>query len=621
MIARLLILLCLFLLPLSVMAEKKVFDYADFAATPILHEGRVKPLDSFARIHLRRFHGKDSLEGQSANAWLAQVLFDPQQAAKRPLFKVTAKPLIALLELPTRKPALYSYEELAAPLDAQKQALQALAQKNPNSFTAQEKSLWSLYENVSDFAQISRALSLLLPLNLELSEKLKQQLAISEKTETLTYLDLMAENATLRDQLKTIVRKKGEDVARYSPQEQEVALLSFQLTALEITGDGNHLFRVIPSSWSKNNEWFSPWQLMQGGHGGPQTAPLMEKWEKLAQAYHKEDHESWQQLSSAMTQEIHALTGQSPWLIELEIWHNQLNLIPKAAALYALAALCALIALGKTAGRWAHVARWAMTLALVLHGSVILIRMLLLQRPPVSTLYESVLFVAFIAAAYGLWLARKKQLPEGLFIGAILGGGLLAVSGSYAETGDSMGMLIAVLNTNFWLATHVVCITIGYGCALITGTMGHLVLLSTRSAQKIQKYLPFTAVVALLFTAIGTILGGIWADQSWGRFWGWDPKENGALWIVLWLIWLLHSRITGFMDGRAFAALLALTNIIVALSWFGVNLLNVGLHSYGFTDSAAYGLALFCGVELLLIAGLYYGKRNKSQAPLKNQNL
>ncbi len=123
------------------------------------------------------------------------------------------------------------------------------------------------------------------------------------------------------------------------------------------------------------------------------------------------------------------------------------------------------------------------------------------------------------------------------------------------------------------------------------------------------RILPALTVLSLLFTAIGTILGGVWADQSWGRFWGWDPKENGALWIVLWLSWLLHGRLTDGMGERGFAALLALSNCIVALSWFGVNLLNTGLHSYGFTDNAAYGLFAFCLIECLLVALLYFRAR------------
>jgi ABC-type transport system involved in cytochrome c biogenesis permease subunit len=113
------------------------------------------------------------------------------------------------------------------------------------------------------------------------------------------------------------------------------------------------------------------------------------------------------------------------------------------------------------------------------------------------------------------------------------------------------------------------------------------------------------SLLALLLTTVGTILGGIWADQSWGRFWGWDPKENGALLIVLWIIWMQHGRVSGQLPTLAFTAAAAFLNVIVALAWFGVNLLSVGLHSYGFITGIATALALFCVFETALIGTLW----------------
>ena len=112
--------------------------------------------------------------------------------------------------------------------------------------------------------------------------------------------------------------------------------------------------------------------------------------------------------------------------------------------------------------------------------------------------------------------------------------------------------------------------------------------------------------MALFFTLFGTILGGIWADQSWGRFWGWDPKENGALLIVLWQLMMIHMRLSGLAKPKEFALGMALNNIIVALAWFGVNLLQVGLHSYGFDDGVARNLFMFIGFEIIFCLGTYY---------------
>jgi len=134
-----------------------------------------------------------------------------------------------------------------------------------------------------------------------------------------------------------------------------------------------------------------------------------------------------------------------------------------------------------------------------------------------------------------------------------------------------------------------------------------------RDTQSIHKI----GLVALLLTSVGTVLGGIWADQSWGRFWGWDPKENGALLIVLWLIWIQHGRQSGHIRPLAYVAGMAALNIIVALAWFGVNLLGVGLHSYGFTSGIASGLALFCIAETMIILLLWFLIRKQQSKQVK----
>jgi cytochrome c nitrite reductase small subunit len=106
---------------------------------------------------------------------------------------------------------------------------------------------------------------------------------------------------------------------------------------------------------------------------------------------------------------------------------------------------------------------------------------------------------------------------------------------------------------------------------------------------------------ALLLSFVGTVLGGIWADQSWGRFWGWDPKENGAALVVLINAIILHARWGGFIRQRGIMVLAVAGNIVTAWSWFGTNMLGVGLHSYGFMDSAVFWLMAFVVTQLLIM--------------------
>jgi ABC-type transport system involved in cytochrome c biogenesis permease subunit len=175
--------------------------------------------------------------------------------------------------------------------------------------------------------------------------------------------------------------------------------------------------------------------------------------------------------------------------------------------------------------------------------------------------------------------------------------------------GDTMAMLVAVLDTNFWLATHVVVITLGYSAVFLAGFLAIIYIfrglftrtLTAATAQGLTRMVYGIVCFAALFSFIGTILGGIWADQSWGRFWGWDPKENGALMIVIWAAIVLHARWGGMIKERGLMALALLGNIVTSFSWFGTNMLGIGLHSYGFMDQAFKWLLIFVFSQLLLI--------------------
>jgi cytochrome c biogenesis factor len=149
-------------------------------------------------------------------------------------------------------------------------------------------------------------------------------------------------------------------------------------------------------------------------------------------------------------------------------------------------------------------------------------------------------------------------------------------------------------------------IVLGIFTPLLTTAVGSNQAGSGKSEMNIGKALVRMtyAIVcfATLFSFIGTVLGGIWADQSWGRFWGWDPKENGALLIVIWNAVILHARWGGMIRERGLMNMAVFGNIITSFSWFGVNMLGVGLHSYGFMQKAFPWLCAFVASQLALMA-------------------
>jgi ABC-type transport system involved in cytochrome c biogenesis permease subunit len=255
---------------------------------------------------------------------------------------------------------------------------------------------------------------------------------------------------------------------------------------------------------------------------------------------------------------------------------------------------------------------YVMVLALVVHTFGLVLRMVIEGRPPVTNLYSSAVFIGWGAAVLGLILERFYKDGIGLVTGSALGFLSLLIAHHLAlisPTGDTMEALRAVLNTNFWLATHVVTITIGYAATFVAGFLAIIYIvrgvfthsLSQARADRLSRMVYGIVCFATLFSFIGTVLGGIWADQSWGRFWGWDPKENGALLIVLWNAAILHARWGGMIAGRGLMNMAIIGNIVTSFSWFGVNMLGIGLHSYGFMDAAFKWLIAFILSQQVLV--------------------
>jgi ABC-type transport system involved in cytochrome c biogenesis permease subunit len=252
---------------------------------------------------------------------------------------------------------------------------------------------------------------------------------------------------------------------------------------------------------------------------------------------------------------------------------------------------------------------WIILAGFFVHSAGLITRMQLEGRPPVTNLYSSAVFIGWGAVALGLILERVWRNGIGLAVGSVLGFGTLIIAHGLSKDGDTMEMMRAVLDTNFWLATHVVIVTLGYASTYVAGFLALLYVglglftrvVTTDMAKSLSRAVYGILCFATLFSFVGTVLGGIWADQSWGRFWGWDPKENGALIIVLWNALILHARWGGLVRERGVMLLALVGNIVTSWSWFGTNMLGIGLHSYGFMDAAFLYLLAFVISQVVLI--------------------
>ena len=227
--------------------------------------------------------------------------------------------------------------------------------------------------------------------------------------------------------------------------------------------------------------------------------------------------------------------------------------------------------------------------------------MVLEGRPPVTNLYSSAIFIGWGACILGLVLERFYRNGIGVVVSAVVGFVTLIIAHHLVPQrrhhGDDAGRARHQL-----LARHARrrrharlrrTFVAGF-LAIIYILRGFFTTgLDQPTAKSLAKMIYGIVCFATLFSFVGTVLGGIWADQSWGRFWGWDPKENGALIIVLWNALILHARWGGLVRERGLMNLAIFGNIVTSWSWFGTNMLGVGLHSYGFMDAAFFWLMSF----------------------------
>ncbi|MGM0422179.1 MAG: cytochrome c biogenesis protein CcsA [Pseudomonadota bacterium] len=574
-------------------SAKAIETGTGFATLPVLHDGRIKPLDSFARINLEIF-GSQGFVNDNANQILARTLFDPAGAMAQPIFRIKNPDILRTLGLSGNPAELHSFTELHPGLQRSEDRFKAVLEKRESGkdLNQFEQDLIEIHSAGLYYLQLLRSFSFTLPLE------------GSDENALTRYTDLQQSSALLREQLN-IIRSQNDDPEDLSETEKDIARKNYQLDMIGRSGQNNILFKVIPVQ-ADQLQLVSPWQVITGGFGTPDTARFMALWNDLSLAYQTDNQPAWDEIVRQL-QTAYKARYTDPALTA-EYYYNQIQPFKIALGLAVLAAGLLLIAAVQNNVFLTRAGYGIALLSVIIQGLGILARVFLLMRPPVGTLYESVLFVAFILGC-GLLFCRKMAAGRAIVSGGFVALALLLLFGqTLNESRDHLQMLDAVLNTNFWLATHVLVVTMGYGWCFLTSVIAHIQLITAvRDPQQPldrdwTRPLQMHALIALLLVTVGTILGGIWADMSWGRFWGWDPKENGALLIVLWLLWLLHARLSRHLSALYYVAGMAFLSVIVMLSWFGVNLLSVGLHSYGFTSGVAASLFGFIFVQTVIIA-------------------
>jgi ABC-type transport system involved in cytochrome c biogenesis permease subunit len=359
-----------------------------------------------------------------------------------------------------------------------------------------------------------------------------------------------------------------------------------------------------------NGEWQSVGNSLLRSVAVGEVHPIVVEYAVIGDAYRGNDRSLFNQHVQFMTDWFAKEQPNAMKRASFEFLFNRLQPFSQSMTLYVLAFLLACASWLGSSSVLRRSAFYILLLALAIHSFGLFSRMYLQERPPVTNLYSSAIFIGWGAVIVALILERIFKDGIGAACAGAIGFVTLIIAHHLAGSGDTLEMLQAVLDTNIWLATHVVAITTGYSAMFLAGMLAIIYVvrgvfttsLKKQTADSLARMTYGVVCFATLFSFVGTVLGGIWADQSWGRFWGWDPKENGAVLIVLWCAIILHARWGGFIRQRGLMIMALFGNIVTSFSWFGVNMLGVGLHSYGFMQKAFPWLVGFMISQLALMA-------------------
>ncbi len=579
----------------------------EFGQLPLAYNGRIKPFDTLARNTLTVLSEREKLylgpkdpSGRSSKpaiVWLLDVIAQVPAMDHHRVFRIENLDVQQMFGLEPRNGFRYSKAELIKQRDEFARQMHLLREIDAEKWTLPQRKFKELADKVALMSMLQESFS---PpaMRTDSIEHLKADLA--EVNFAISRLNQRGPRVvppvTAEGQWQVLLEAERDAIfSRVQQKEVNQATPAFRAILeayragdVQKFNDGVTAYRNLVKSRSEAYAQFDE-QLVAAGEAGDRKEA-----EKL-----RLDR------------------------VQFEAFFNHFNPFKLAMVLY-------LVAFVLSAGSWLgrtvtlnRSANWLLWFTLVLHTFALVARIYISGRPPVTNLYSSAVFIGWGAVLFSLIAERIYRFGFGNLLAAIVGFPTLFIAYNLAGDGDTFNVLQAVLDTQFWLATHVVCITLGYSTTLLAGMMGvvYVVMSSFSSSfdESRQKQLIRmtygTICFAIFFSFVGTVLGGLWADDSWGRFWGWDPKENGALLIVLWNALVLHARWGGMVQRRGLAVLVIFGNVITAWSWFGVNQMGVGLHAYGATDGRTFALLLFVLSQLAIMLIGSLPKRKKKLTP------
>ena len=619
----------IFLIPFTAFTA----EYNFFKSLPVQDEGRVKPLGTYADITLLKFNGKRSLkleDGRKLSSidWLVDVLFFTEKADAYKHFvtdNADALKAIGLAEgVITSKRMRFSFNDLKDFKDNLYLKADEALKVDPKNRNANEMAILNMAFSMRQYIRLRSTLDFA-----RMAQNMPPEIIQITKSSNL---------ADFLENLDDV--RKGLQNSSSSPDFNFERVKAF-FESLKLN---ESKFFLIPSADKDTKQWLSMDDIVvnrlvdfKDELSFSTEYSLMTLWQN---AVVNRDSDMFKDTLKELVQTYKDIASDRGEYekIPTEVKFYEFDYFTKSLIFSLISFLIICFSWLKSGTKLGlnlcRTSFGVMIISWLILCAGITMRCIIRDRPPVTTLYETILFITAVCCLVSLIIAviRNSSLMVGITALTNCLGMFLAIKYEMKEATDTMPQLQAVLDTNFWLSTHVTSVTMGYAAGLLAGIVSHFYLIlkfldfkgyrtfTKKESSELTKYVYGIICFGLIFSFIGTVLGGIWANYSWGRFWGWDPKENGAMLIVLWFIVILHARMGGYIRQLGVHLLSIASVIIICFSWWGVNLLGVGLHSYGFTSGISRVLMFVYLFETFVIAtGIILHKLSKNRQEAKTQ--
>ncbi len=521
------VLLCL-AIPASVPCHAAT-AWEEAKAIPIQHNGRIKPLDAFARQTLKLISERESFKAKQATVFLLEQLADRNKIKSLKFIRV------------------------------------------------------DLFE-------------------------LKKFLGLPEKENFFSLAELEGGFDKIQSQAREAKTKREKDL-RPSKLEQKAEQLYTKIKTAQDLASGDSL-RVLPAPFS--SDWGSPYTVRTGFSSAFDS--LIEKFKEKDALGFKKEVRAWTQKVYASLREAEGDKAVSSVELQnkilLEVLYYRVKPFETAAALYFLAFFLLSFFSRNTKSR---ITGFILAfLAILFHSFGLGLRVYILSRPPVSNMYESMIFMNWALVLFALIFTatRKKATP---LTAACAISGFVMLYGNLLPIDSSLDVVVAVLKSNYWLTIHVLTIVSSYGAFGLALALGHRHLflasmkkLDKKSEEESAQLIFKVMQLGTLLIGTGTFLGGVWANESWGRFWGWDPKETWALITFLGYLVVVHLKYAKKISNFYLALSSVVGFLLVLMTWYGVNfVLGRGLHSYGAGSGGMIWVIYYLGIEMLFLAWVF----------------